>query len=136
MAPALSVYSPTTSPKLLMPCASVNEIDVQRIDDERIAVADFDVAELLRREIDESSDDLAQVVDAVGEGVAAICVGIVEVGVGAAAQEEAVCVAASIVVRADHLARGVDAGCKGAVRGQGIIEGDESAAVGVVEEAV
>jgi hypothetical protein len=100
-----------------------DEIDVQRVDDDRVAIADLDIGELLR-EVDESSDDLAQVVDAVGKCVAAISgVGIVEGGVSAAAIEEAMRVAGGIVVRPDHLARGVDASCKGAVGGQGIVEG-------------
>jgi hypothetical protein len=81
-------------------------VDVVRIDDERIAVANFDEAELLR-EVDGSSDDLAQVVDAVGEGVAAVCVGIVEVGVTAAGIDKPMRVAVAGSVRPDHLPRGV-----------------------------
>jgi hypothetical protein len=63
------------------------EIDVQRIDDNWIAVADFDEAELLVREIDDRSGDLAQVADAVGKGVGEV--GIGEVGETAASINKA-----------------------------------------------
>src|SRR5262249_54226367 len=76
----------------------VDVVDVVRVDDERIAGAGFDEAELLRA-VDVISGDLAQVIDALRKGFAATAgVGIVEVGVGAAAQEEAVGAAADAVV--------------------------------------
>ena len=66
------------------------------------------------------SDDLARVVDAVGNGAGGGQ--RIERGVSAAAEKEAVG-AADVRVRSDDLARGVDAICNGAVGGQGIVEG-------------
>src|SRR5262245_19084908 len=87
-------------------------VDVRRIDDERIAVANLDEAEFLRA-VDVVSGDLTQVIDALANGFASISsIGVVEGGVGAAAIEEAVRAAAgSIGVVADHLPRGIDAIC-------------------------
>ncbi len=55
--------------------------------------------------------------------------GIVESGVGAAAEKEAVVAAAgAVAVIPDDLARGVDAPCKGAQGGRGSVECGEGAA--------
>jgi hypothetical protein len=66
-------------------------------------------------------DDLAGIVDAIGRGAKGAR-GIVDGGVGTAAENEAV-VAAVVAVGPDDLAHGVDAKCSGAYGGQGIIEG-------------
>jgi hypothetical protein len=111
-----------------MPCASTTLLTFVGVDDQRVAIADFDEPELLRA-VDVVSGDLAQVIDALGKGLATVSgVRVVEVGVGAAAIEEAVRPAAGgIDVVADHLPRGVDAicqcACKCAGGGLGIIEG-------------
>ena len=69
------------------------------------------------------ADDLSRGVDA-GRNRELLCQGLVERGVGTAAQEEAVD-ATGVVVSPDDLARIVDPGCMGAVAaaGQRIVEG-------------
>jgi hypothetical protein len=58
------------------------------------------------------ADDLAGIVDAVGRGATGAR-GVVEGGVRAAAEKEAV-VAAAVSIRPGDLTRGVDAKCSGA----------------------
>src|SRR5262245_36436120 len=84
------------------------------------------------------TNDLSAVVDPRQLGsVASACagIGIIDGGVAAVAVKEAVFDEVAVDVLADDLARVDDVGCKGAVDGQGIVEGAETG-VGVVAEAV
>src|SRR5262249_27574717 len=83
------------------------------------------------------SDDLARIVDARGEGASATQ-RIVDPGVGAAAQEEAVDAGGGEVIP-DDLTRGIDAVCDGRTAARRSMEGGgrgEEAAIRVVQEAV
>ena len=69
-------------------------------------------------------DDLARVVDAVGNGASdrSRRQRIIESGVSPSVIEEAVVACVGAVIP-DNLARRIDAGCKGAEGGQRIVEG-------------
>ena len=82
-------------------------------------------------------DDLAHIVDAEGTG-AARGQGIVEGGVDAVAEEEAVLLKSAVFEKEPHdLARVVDAGCNRAQGArQGIVDGDVETVAVEVKEAV